>query len=186
MKQYFLAVSIAALLTLGGAAQAGTNVAAGLPDASYSDSSDWNGLNAASLFNGASWNAGGTGIQWVQVDLLGTKQITGISYMTDQLPDDAIWQLVYISDKPIGNDWGNLTPVVTYGAYTVNNTPISFNFGAVGGRYVEIVANNGDSSWTALQHGVITAAVPEPDTYAMMVAGLGLVGFLARRRRKAA
>lgn len=30
----------------------------------------------------------------------------------------------------------------------------------------------------------ITAAVPEPESYAMMMAGLGLVGFTARRRRK--
>ncbi len=29
----------------------------------------------------------------------------------------------------------------------------------------------------------ITAAVPEPETYAMMMAGLGMVGFMARRRR---
>lgn len=31
----------------------------------------------------------------------------------------------------------------------------------------------------------ITAAVPEPETYALMLAGLGLMGFIARRRRKA-
>ena len=30
-----------------------------------------------------------------------------------------------------------------------------------------------------------TTAVPEPETYAMMLAGLGLLGFAARRRRKA-
>ena len=29
----------------------------------------------------------------------------------------------------------------------------------------------------------ITAAVPEPETYAMMIAGLGLIGMMARRRR---
>ena len=30
---------------------------------------------------------------------------------------------------------------------------------------------------------VLTAPVPEPETYAMMLAGLGLVGFMARRKR---
>lgn len=186
MKLQLFAASVAAMLVLGGTARADTNVAAGLPGASYSDSSDWSGLNAAAMFNGGSWNAGDSGTQWVQVDLLGTKQITGLSYVTDQLPDDVITQSVYISDKPIGDNWASLTAVVTYSAYTANNTPINFNFGAIGGRYVEIVANNGADSWTALQQGVIMAAVPEPDTYAMMAAGLGLVGLLARRRRKAA
>ena len=28
------------------------------------------------------------------------------------------------------------------------------------------------------------AAVPEPETYAMMLAGLGLMGFVARRRKE--
>jgi hypothetical protein len=32
----------------------------------------------------------------------------------------------------------------------------------------------------------ITAAVPEPETYAMMMAGLGLVGFMSRRRKEQA
>jgi hypothetical protein len=30
------------------------------------------------------------------------------------------------------------------------------------------------------------AAVPEPETYAMMLAGLGLIGFAARRRKQQA
>ena len=33
------------------------------------------------------------------------------------------------------------------------------------------------------KYGVIAFAVPEPETYAMMLAGLGLVGFMARRRK---
>lgn len=32
--------------------------------------------------------------------------------------------------------------------------------------------------------GVFTAAIPEPETYALMLAGLGALGFVARRRRR--
>jgi hypothetical protein len=33
--------------------------------------------------------------------------------------------------------------------------------------------------------GLKVTAVPEPETYALMLAGLGAVGFLSRRRRRA-
>ncbi|HNU66408.1 MAG TPA: FxDxF family PEP-CTERM protein [Methylotenera sp.] len=54
------------------------------------------------------------------------------------------------------------------GKYTVN-----FNYGPkvtslTGGTYTG---------------GITVAAVPEPETYAMMLAGLGLIGFSARRRK---
>jgi len=32
---------------------------------------------------------------------------------------------------------------------------------------------------------VSVAAVPEPETYALMLAGLGLLGFMARRKKAA-
>jgi hypothetical protein len=31
----------------------------------------------------------------------------------------------------------------------------------------------------------VAAPIPEPETYALMLAGLGLVGFMARRRKQA-
>jgi len=37
----------------------------------------------------------------------------------------------------------------------------------------------------ALDNISVAAAVPEPETYAMLIAGLGLVGFMARRKKKA-
>ncbi|MYM27927.1 PEP-CTERM sorting domain-containing protein [Duganella sp. CY15W] len=40
-----------------------------------------------------------------------------------------------------------------------------------------------DSLGTSLDHVSLTTAVPEPETYAMLLAGLALVGFTARRRK---
>ena len=41
-----------------------------------------------------------------------------------------------------------------------------------------------DSLGTSLDHVSLTTAVPEPETYAMLLAGLALVGFTARRRKQ--
>ncbi len=38
--------------------------------------------------------------------------------------------------------------------------------------------------WDDFVIGVNVAAIPEPETYAMLLAGLGLMGFVARRRKK--
>lgn len=43
-----------------------------------------------------------------------------------------------------------------------------------------------DAGDTSLVVGTAVAAVPEPQTYALVLSGLGLVGFVARRHKKAA
>lgn len=53
-------------------------------------------------------------------------------------------------------------------------------FGAKGGNYAE---NDGFEEWAVRNPTV--AAIPEPETYALMMAGLGAMGFVARRRKKA-
>ncbi len=48
-----------------------------------------------------------------------------------------------------------------------------------------VASGTSDSYGTSLDNVSLTSAVPEPETYAMMLAGLGLVGFAARRRKAA-
>lgn len=58
---------------------------------------------------------------------------------------------------------------------------------SAGYYYVQVTGNvlgNAGGSYTT-DLGVM-AAVPEPETYGMMLAGMGVVGFLARRKRKQA
>ena len=50
----------------------------------------------------------------------------------------------------------------------------------IGGISYLAIANEVSNTTTLYQ---LTAAVPEPETYAMLLAGLGLVGFMARRRK---
>lgn len=45
--------------------------------------------------------------------------------------------------------------------------------------HVQSIGANGDSGWY-----VPTTPIPEPETYAMLLAGLGLLGFAARRRKQ--
>lgn len=47
--------------------------------------------------------------------------------------------------------------------------------------HVQGIGSNGDSAWY-----IATSPVPEPETYAMLLAGLGFLGFMARRRKESA
>nr|WP_315261519.1 CCXG family PEP-CTERM protein [uncultured Duganella sp.] len=53
-----------------------------------------------------------------------------------------------------------------------------------GGQQVQYSANGGAFQSFSANTLPLTAAVPEPETYAMMLAGLGLVGLVSRRRRR--
>jgi probable HAF family extracellular repeat protein len=49
-----------------------------------------------------------------------------------------------------------------------------------------LIVGTAFNSVTSIYHAFLLTPVPEPETYAMMLAGLGLVSFVARRRKQAA
>jgi hypothetical protein len=67
------------------------------------------------------------------------------------------------------------------GSHTDPNDNQRFNFTFTGGTVDDVVFYSGANS---LEIDNIAAAVPEPGTWAMMMVGLGLIGFMLRNNRK--
>lgn len=81
-----------------------------------------------------------------------------------------------------GNSFTNLGPD------TVSNTQVqSWAVGRTrldpGTYYLTVSGNATGSSGGAFSGMINVSPIPEPETYALMLAGLGVVGFLARRRK---
>ena len=76
-------------------------------------------------------------------------------------------------------------PLTNSMVYTIDFTGTNLNFSAPHLK-VEFLTGLNDTQKTGdLLSQTIPTAVPEPETYALMMAGLGAMGFVARRRKQA-
>jgi hypothetical protein len=69
-----------------------------------------------------------------------------------------------------------------YLAIHFGNGELLFNFTAPQTTFTIAGLHNGLSNFRAYTDGTPVSVVPEPSTYAMLLAGLGLIGFSARRK----
>jgi hypothetical protein len=84
---------------------------------------------------------------------------------------------IYAPSFPPGFDGlgGELLPTNHYGLALQNNTDFLWGFSAAPSDFTAVGKD--------LFINVVAYPVPEPETYAMMLAGLGLVSFMTRRRK---
>ena len=75
---------------------------------------------------------------------------------------------------------GNITTPnnANFGGVAVGELTLALNYSGI-----RSVVFNTDSDGAIVDNLSFTPAVPEPEIYAMMVAGLGMTGFFARRRK---
>ena len=160
-------------------------------------------LVAASLAVLASVSANASDIDWGAHDLLES----GFSVVTSLTRDTYSFSLAVASDVASSVASLGLTVPGTYGIFMpgadglVNTaddtaTPFAWTYGGAptvhkvtleaGSYYYAVSALGAPLGAYAIASATAVAApaaIPEPETYAMLLAGLGVVGFLARRRR---
>ena len=90
-----------------------------------------------------------------------------------------------ISSFSLFTSTGTLIGTGTGTVGQVDRFSVSNDVLGVGSYYLQVGGNVLSTSGARFDGNISLSPVPEPETYAMMLAGLGLVGFAARRRKAA-
>jgi hypothetical protein len=203
MKRIFR-ILFAGVLVVGSSAYAtDPNVAFGRPVtgvAVATPSSGFNGASFATLtdgiffpetvtpggINGVQWQTGtvwwtsaiaNAGNQGLEIDLGGPFEIGAFRLQTD---NNDFYQVQYLD----GAAWTPLAamvpPVFGFGMVT-RDLVLPPGSEIVTGR-LRVFAFGGDGAYSASEIQAFGVPIPEPGTYLMMLAGLGLLGAVTRRR----
>lgn len=118
------------------------------------------------------------GLDTVTVTLNATSIVSGITIQTD---DNDGYGIEY---RDTGGNWLSLLTVPPPGGWGMQTS--SATFGPVTATAFRISGVSGDfyNSVSEFQADGRVAAIPEPATYALMLAGLAAVGLVGRRSRK--
>jgi len=157
------------------------------------------GNTAASLqLNVAQWNPG-TNAQNQATNLVGPALLTttGAALETynptggyTALEFDNLGLLLNSNTKYIAYLTSS-DPALTHLQLSRTQTAADTSGFGIGNAYLSTTPGTGwqlpfnGNGFLSLQYTAVTAAVPEPESYAMMLAGLGLIGFWARRKKSA-
>lgn len=176
-----------------GWACAATNVALGgavsLLGTGFNDSGYWSGASPAApstvvdgvyLTTGTQWNtgtvfwSGAFGADTVQIDLATAAKVTKIDLQADNNDDYGI------AYRDMGGVWHDLTTISPHRSWGMEMGQA--NFGEVTATAFAIKAVGGDGYYSVSEFQAIGAPVPEPESIALMLAGMAVVGFVARRK----
>lgn len=188
-------LAVAALALCCGLANAASNVALGstvtLTGASFGDGGGWccSSLAAAStvtdgvyLANGTQWNSGTvfwtSGASTITIELAAAANVTHLDLQADNNDDYGI------SYRDLGGTWHNLTTISPHRSWGMDMG--SATFAGVDASAFAITAVGGDGFYSVSEFQAVgtTLAVPEPETYALMLLGLAGVGLATRRHQQ--
>jgi hypothetical protein len=121
----------------------------------------------------------------------GSNTKTDITFAASAIPDipgfgfslysNTLGATYQFSGSNLANPWGSTSPITSDGNGGYSLDPGIYTL-QVSGQRPDFAFYAVGADWNT----VTVTPVPEPETYGMLIAGLGLVGFIATRRRKAA
>lgn len=192
-----LATLLAAAAPLAGAANVATGATVSTTGSGFGLTAGWSGADLADpsslvddhfLGNGHQWNNGSVFWQGGRPDAADTITITlaGAATVTGLTLEGDNNDVYTVSYEDTGGAWHWLVdlnpanPPTSWGMGVV-----STSFSAITAIAFDLQATNGDNSYAVSEFqatGAFLPAVPEPTAGLMLLAGLGALGAVARRR----